>query len=302
MDLMLTAFGVELPAAPALGDKTGPVISTVPLPWALLRGPTVNLSAKVEAMTFQGQVWNNVDFAIGLSGGHLLVSPLTLSLPDGQLRMSMAVDASRDAVPVSLEMHAPGIPLALVARYAGLPGPMGGAVRIDAQFQGDGQTPHELAASLDGTVSAVLVGGSMTNAAFIMLTSASLEALGINVPAQGETALHCFGLVGSFTKGVGLLRTIALDTTYLQVDGNGQVDFAQETVAFKLRPLAQVSGSAIAVPVILEGPFRAMKGRLDADGIDKLGLFIDSLFGSDHSTGCIDAGFMPYATPGGKPG
>ena len=152
------------------------------------------------------------------------------------------------------------------------------------------------------TVSAILVGGRMTNAAFIMLTSASLEALGINVPAQGETTLRCLGLVGSFTKGVGLLPTIALDTTYLQVDGSGQVDLAQETVAFKLNPLAQISGFAITVPVVVEGPFHAVKARLDADGIDKLGLFIDSLFGSDRSTVCSDAGFVPGATPGGKRG
>jgi hypothetical protein len=129
-----------------------------------------------------------------------------------------------------------------------------------------------------------------------------LEALGINVPAQGETALRCLGVVGSFIKGVGRLRTLALDTTYLQLDGTGQVDLAQETVAFKLRPLAQIAGSAIAVPVIVEGPFHAVKGRLDADGIDKLGLFIDSLFGSDRSTACIDAGFVPVATPSRKPG
>ena len=300
MDLMLAAFGIELPPWPAFGGNMGPVISTAPLPWGLLRGPMVSLSARVDAMTFQGQVWNNVDFKIDLERGRLQMSPLTLSLPDGQLLVSMTVDASRDTVPVSLEMHAPGVPLALAARYAGLPGPMSGAIRIDAVLHASGLTPHDLAASLDGTVSAALIGGRMTNATFIMLTSASLEALGINVPAQGETELHCLGLVGSFTKGVGLLPTIALDTTYLQADGIGQIDLAQETVTFKLHPLVQISGSAIAVPVVIEGPFHAVKGRLDADGIDKLGLFIDSLFGSDRSTACIDAGFVPDTMPRGK--
>ncbi len=302
MDLILAAFGVALPPAPDFGDNTGPVFSTAPLPWALLRGPAVSLSSKIEAMTFQGQVWKNVDFVLDLNDGRLRISPLTLSLPDGQLRMSLGVDASRDIVPVSLEIHAPGIPLALVARYAGLPGPTDGAVRIDAVLHAAALSPHDLAASLDGSVSAVLVGGRMTNAAFVMLTSASLEALGIGVPAHGETVLRCLGLVGTFTKGVGLLPTIALDTTYLQMDGSGEVDLGRETVAFRLYPLAQISGSAIAVPVVVEGPFRAVKGRLDANGLDKLGLFIDSLFGSDRSTACVDAGFVPGAARGGKPG
>jgi hypothetical protein len=57
MDLMLAAFGVELP--PAFGVNTAPAISTAPLPWALLRGPVVSLSTKIEAMTFQGQVAAN---------------------------------------------------------------------------------------------------------------------------------------------------------------------------------------------------------------------------------------------------
>lgn len=83
---------------------------------------------------------------------------------------------------------------------------------------------------------------------------------------QGEIALHYLGLVGSLTKCIGLLRMIALDTTYLQVSGSGKVDFAQKTGAFKLHLLAQISGSATAGPVVLARPFRTMKGWLNADG------------------------------------
>ena len=243
-------------------------------------------------MAFQGQTWKDVDFAIKLKGGRLAVSPVTLSLPAGTLQMSMTVDGSTDAAPVSVDLHAPGIPLALIARYVGLPGPMTGSVRIDARLRGAGHSPHEIAASLAGPVSATLVGGRMTNAAFIMLTSASLEALGIKVPEQGDTQLQCLGLVASFDNGVGLLRTIALDTTYLKLDGSGQVDFGKETVALKLKPLARISGSSVAVPVVVEGPFRSVHGRLDADGLDKLSLFIDGLFGGDRSTACSDAGLV----------
>ena len=293
LDAMLVAFGIALPPPPALGGATGPAISTVPLPWASLRGPFVDLSARIAAMTFQGQVWKDVDFVIKLKGGRLAVSPVTLSLPAGALQLTLTVDASTDTVPVSVDIHAPGVPLALIARYAGLPGPMAGAVRIDARLRGTGRSPHEIASTLAGPVSATLLGGRMTNAAFIMLTAPSLDALGISVPAQGTTQLQCLGVEGSFDKGIGLLRTIVLDTTYLKLDGSGQVDFGHETVAFKLKPLAQIAGSSVAVPVVIEGPFRSVHGRLDADGFDKLGLFINGLFGGDHSTACLDAGLEP---------
>lgn len=302
LDAMLAAFGVALPPAPALAGAAGPAFSTAPLPFALLRGPAVDVSAKVGAMAFQGEVWKDVGFALRIRDGHVVAAPVSLALPDGPLQMSLSIDAAGDRAAVALDLRAPGIPLALVARYAGLPGPMSGAVRIEAKLRGTGPSPHDIAASLSGPVSATLVDGRMTNGAFRMLTAASLDALGIEVPAQGDTALRCLGLVGSFDKGVGQLKTIALETSYLTLAGVGQVDFGRETVALKLAPMAQISGSPVSVPVVVEGPFHAVRGRLDADGLDKLGLFLNGLFGGDTSTACSDAGLVPTPGPSGKAG
>jgi hypothetical protein len=44
--------------------------------------------------------------------------------------------------------------------------------------------------------------------------------------------------------------------------------------------------------VLVEGPFRAVTGRLDATGLDKLGLLIDAWFGGDTPATCADAGLM----------
>ncbi len=66
--------------------------------------------------------------------------------------------------------------------------------------------------------------------------------------------------------------------------------------ALKLHPLARLSGSQVSVPVLVEGPFRAIHGRLDADGLDKLGLLIDAWFGGDQPRTCSDAGLAPPRT------
>jgi len=139
-----------------------------------------------------------------------------------------------------------------------------GICRLEMQLKAKGSSAHDLAASLEGPFSATMTHGSLSNAALIELASASLQALGIEVSAQGETAIRCFGIIGSFNAGVGRFRTIALDTTHLQLDGAGQVDLGAETLALKLRPLARLSGSSVSVPVLVEGPLRAPHGRLDA--------------------------------------
>lgn len=292
LDAMLQAFGVTpaLPAAPH--GKAGPTIPDAPLPLAMLRGPTLDIAGSIGTLTFLDQVWHGVDVAVQLKGGRLHAGPLHLAMPGGPAALTITADASGSTAPVSLQLHAPAIPLALIARQAGLPGPVTGAARIEAQLHATGRSLHALASTLDGPVSVTSTGGRMTNTAFLQLTSAALGALGIEVPAQGETALRCLGVAGSFDHGVARLRTIALETTYLSLEGSGQVDLGRETLAFRLNPLAQVSGSPVSVPVVVEGPFNAISGRLDADAFDKLGLLFNAWFGGDHPTACADAGLL----------
>jgi AsmA protein len=297
MDALLAASGAEWVAPDARTvDPAGPAIPNTPLPWTMLRGKTIHLTASVAALTFGRQVWRDVDLVLQLADGRLQISPLRLALPRGPMEMSLSADASKQDVPVSLTLHAPGIPFALLARYAGLPGDAGGDLHIEMQLKAQGNSPHDLAASLDGPIAATMIHGILSNAALIELASASLQALGIEVPAQGETAIRCFGIVGSFNAGVGRFGSIALDSTYLQLDGVGQVDLRAETLALKLHPLARVSGSSVSVPVLVEGPLRAPHGRLDASGLDELGLLIDAWFGGDQPQTCSDAGLAPPST------
>ena len=295
LSAVLKAFGIDQVVPVVAASTTGPLIPVAPLPWAALRGPTIDFTGSIAELTFQDQVWRQVELALQLKGGRMQVGTLKLALPGGPLDMSVTADASADPVPVSMAVHAPSVPLALVARYAALPGQASGTMQIDAQLRATGQSAHDMAASLDGAISASAIGGQLSNAGFIKLTATSLDALGIHVPLQGETTLGCLALVGSFAKGVGRFHTIALETTHLSLTGVGQIDLGHETVAFKLNPLVQISGSPVSIPVLVEGPFRAIEGRLDASGLDKLGLLLEAWFGGDHPEVCSDAGLVTGA-------
>lgn len=296
MDALLKAFGVSMVSTPTGsavgGNRAEPVVPAAPLPWAVLRGPVLDLKATIATMTFQQQDWQNVELALQLRGGVLKVDRLLLGFPGGPLTASLSADASSDNVPISLVVHSAGVPLALIGRFADLSGRISGAMKLDADLHAVGRSLHDMAASLDGSFAATMTGGSLSNAALIKLTSASLQALNIKVPLQGETAIHCFGLIGVFKRGIGRFDTIAVDTSYLELNGVGQIDLGTETVALKLHPLAQVYGSSVSVPVLVEGPFRDLQGRLDASGLDQLGLMIDAWFGGDRPTTCSDAGLV----------
>lgn len=292
LDTVLSMAGLT-PAAAASQSPTGLVIPDTQLPWSALRGPVLDLSGSIGTLSYQGEAFRNLSLTVQLKAGHLSTGRLVMALPGGPLNLSMTADASNDAGSATLSLSAPSLPLAFLVHAAGIATPVQGTAKVDAQLHGRGRTAHELAASLEGPFSVTALEGKLSNAAFTKLAAASLDALGITVPAQGETALHCLGLVGAISKGVAKFRTIALDTTYLELSGVGEVDLGQEHVAFKLSPLAQISGSSVSVPVVVEGPFRAIKGRLDANGLDQVGLLIDSIFGGDNPDTCTDAGLVP---------
>lgn len=297
LDALFHEAGIDLsPSVRPLGADRR-MIPDTPLPWELLHGPSIDVTTRVDAMTFQGERWRKVDLEFRLKDGRVEAATAKLPLSGGPLDVSITADALVEPQALKLSAHAPGIPLALVARYIELPGEVSGNMLIDTRLSAAGRSLHDLAASLNGTVSASAVDARISNTGLIDLTAPALEALGIKVPDQGNTKVACMGLAVSFADGVGRLNTIALQSTYLSFAGFGQIDLGHETVALKLNPLAQISGSPVSVPVLVEGPFRAVSATLDATGLDKLGLLIDAWFGGDHPDTCSDAELLPSRTP-----
>ena len=52
---------------------------------------------------------------------------------------------------------------------------------------------------------------------------------------------------------MGRFSTIAVDMTYLALNGAGQVDLGAETMALKLHPLARLSGASVRCPCWSKG-------------------------------------------------
>ena len=145
LDTLLEMLGVSLSVPAGPWSNSGRVIPAIKLPWAGLRGPTLEITAAVSALTFQHEVWHDVHIGVQLKGGRLHIGPFKVGPPVGPLDLALTVDGAAEAAPISLSVRAPSLPLALVARYAELPGPVSGTARFDAELRGAGQTVRDLA-------------------------------------------------------------------------------------------------------------------------------------------------------------
>ena len=284
LDALLPSGAPAAPAsgpAPAPPPAAGPLIPNDPLPWRALRGPSLDLALRADGMRLRGQDWPGLDAALRLDGGRML-----LSLPGGPLQGTLAVDARTDDATAGLELHAPALPLALLAGSLGLPGPATGTLRLDARLGARGGSARALASSLAGRLTLAMAHGTLDDAAVRRMAGPVPAQLGSRIPAEGETSIRCAGLDGTVAGGIVRISTLALDSSALTVSGEGVVDLGAETVRLRIRPLAHLSGARVSVPVLVDGPFRSLHGRLQASAFDKLGLFIDAMFGGDHPKTC----------------
>jgi len=89
MDALLAASRADWVASGArTPDRGGPVIPNTTLPWAMLRGKTIHLTASVDALTFGRQIWRDINLTLHVAacGRAAAGQPAAIGLaawPDG---------------------------------------------------------------------------------------------------------------------------------------------------------------------------------------------------------------------------
>ncbi len=208
-----------------------------------------------------GVTYRDLSGQIALHDAALRIPSLTATIPGGKVRLSLTVDAGKPAPPVALNLSAPSLALAPFLAAFALPSYAQGDLRMDADLHGTGRSPHQLAATLDGSI-----GLSMENA---QIDSQRLgEALkGLEILKNGKsgyTALRCLAVRMDAHNGAGTLRALLLDTAPMRLSGSGGLNLGEETLNVRLQTTVRVGGTGIAAPLDIGGTFLEPKVKVDA--------------------------------------
>jgi AsmA protein len=200
----------------------------------------------------------------------LRVAPLTARLPSGELTVKLDADASKQPPTSALTISAPALPAStLLALLGRPPGEASGNVQTDIDISGSGETPHAIAASMNGHIGLAMVNGSIDNNVFEGPLANIVRAakLPVNLAGPGRSNVRCLATRIDINHGEALVRAFLLDTTRLTLFATGSADLGRETWALSLRPTVRVSGPGIVVPVSMRGSFanpQATLGSADA--------------------------------------
>ncbi|HST75823.1 MAG TPA: AsmA family protein [Acetobacteraceae bacterium] len=322
------------PAPPREASRR--MFSDKPLPFAALREADADLRLKIGTLRTGGVDYRDIAGHLTLAAGRLAVDPIGGQLPAGRLEGRFTADAGQANPPVSLVLRGPGLQLGPLLVLLGLPAEARGAVDIDADLHGAGQSAHALAASADGHLGVALVNGEIDNRLLSSTLGQVLQHARLpDLTARpGITPVRCFALRLDAQHGIAEVRALLLDTNLFYLEGGGSLNLGDETLALRLRPLARLGGTGVIVPLKVQGPFRNPKVEVDAAGAageaagiaaqaarnPQLGVIIGALGGDRmvHGAGGDDcarqlavarggrAGPVPAAapasSPAGKPG
>jgi AsmA protein len=265
------------PGQPSLGSAAiAPLIPDTKLPFNVIRSLDANVKFSFAQVLVNGADVRGIDGVLAMKDGALRVDPFTIAAPDQRLNGGLLVDASKAPPEVHLSVDAPGLALRPLLTALGLPQVATGTLKVQADLTGTGETPHAIAASLNGWAGAAIEGGRL-DAQMVNSWLAQLKPLRIG--GGDVTDLRCFAVRADAKSGVVAIEPLALNTAALILEGSGDVDLTHETLSLRVRPRAKIGGTGIALPLRIGGSMRAPSTKIDisangAGGSGLAGLFL----------------------------
>ena len=256
------------PAAPA-GTAAPPdprLIPDRPLPFAALRLADADLRLAVNEAVWRGTVYRGAEARLRIEDGALRLDPLRMQTPGGAIQAQLTANAASVPPTAALTLQAPGLAAAPVLAALGAPEGTAGTIDLDVVLRGAGATTRAFAATLDGHVGAAMVEGELDNRWLASLFGEALRGASVPIDLGGRSRVRCFASRTDMAAGHATVRALTLDTSRLQLDGEGTVDLTTEAIDLRLRPVLRVGGAGVAAPLKVSGTLRAPRTALESPG------------------------------------
>ncbi len=181
---------------PPRSKRSERLFSDQPIPFDLLRIADADLTLAIADLHSGGADYKAIDTHAVLKDGKLAIDPFAAQLPGGHLAGSASVDATQSRAAGPRGAARPGLALKTVLSAVHEPSVATGNLEVYADLRGAGDSPHAIAASLDGSLGLAMAGGTIDNRLLGSLLGKLMNTLNaLNLVGKGgDSELRCFGL------------------------------------------------------------------------------------------------------------
>jgi uncharacterized protein involved in outer membrane biogenesis len=219
----------------APGDVQAPVQQTqhflpdLPLQVDRVRQMDADVVYHADKVVSQTFPLRGLALTLKLDHGVLKLDPVSMSLSQGRLAGTLQIDARKEVPAVDVDLRFHNVNLQQFVPTASGEPPIEGTLEARANLHGTGRSVHKVAATANGTVTAVVPKGAVRKQ-FVELLGIDVDRALFLSGSDDQTNVRC--AVADFTAKGGTLsaRHIVFDTESVNVNGSGTVNLADETL------------------------------------------------------------------------
>ena len=245
-------------AAASGGGDSQYVIPDTPLPLDGLRSANADLAVTIGKLILQeGMEVDNIDLTLSLQGGKLSISPLQALFSGGQIDLNTTLDASQQTAAMQTALNIAGLDYGQLMRSTGAGDNVEGTADIAINVSGVGNSPRQIASSLNGSSEILGNEGVITNKLLAVILSGLGEVMGELMGGDDKAALNC--LISRFDIVDGNMSSLAmaLNTDTFSVAGKGSINLKTEALNLAFdTATSEASIASLAVPFTVTGTMK----------------------------------------------
>ncbi len=241
-----------LPSGKFQGSRLKAIDAEVDYSAASLKAPT---ALPVESMKF----------AFRLHDAVAKMSPLEFGFAGGRIISDVTIDA-RNEQALRSTFNADFRNIKVSKLFPAMPDIAKGVGELGAQIRlaGTGNSIADTAANANGSISAAIANGRISNMLDALAGLNGGKALKLLVSGDKDIAVNCGGMYFGVQDGIGRSQLFVVDTEQTRVDGTGTFSLKEEEFDLVVAPRPKKPGIlSLRTPVRLYGSFRHPEFDLD---------------------------------------
>lgn len=261
-------------------DKdSGDIIKDEPLSWSWLNAARADIGLTLDVLRFNQTVFREVTTQLTLSDGTLTIEPFDANLSQGKVRGHASVKQTEAGGSVDGRLLVAQLtPADLGQQDTGLID--GGATDLLLELRAEGNTPQQLAASLNGEMALEIQGATIRNNLFEVIGSdLLLRTINLINPFANRdptTELECAAMYFKAEKGVLTSPDqLVIETSKIKIRGGGTINLRDESLRIDFVPTPRdglgISLSNLASVVRIGGTLGQPQPVADPSGLLKAG-------------------------------
>jgi len=221
--------------APPIDEKTRLLLSEAALNPATLRRTDARIQYHARRLEVGRVALTELTAKGTIERGVLSIASLSAGLLDGKLSAHGKLDANSDPPIANAEIHIADAELERYPWKTSGPAPIEGLMQARISITGKGSSLHQIAASANGTVTAVVPQGAVRDS-FAEMTGIDLRGARLMLAKNPrETPLRCAAAIFKEEHGTLTAQTLVADTEPVLITGDGEIHLDSESLNLKIR-------------------------------------------------------------------